>query len=494
MGLLTCPILHTSEHHGPRVWPSTAPPPHGEASSELHIRDQTHDFLPTMLLSARRHLRRLNRKRRPLLALLTVLFLLDVLFLLYDRPRTTRVTPQQYTGEKPSVFIASVHRNTGSILPAWNAAVLALVDYLGADRVYFSAVESGSQDDTKDKLVALKAELDGRGVANTIDLGMDVWQQLDEMWARPDPDGPRQEGWIWNEEDHVYDLRRITYLAKERNRVMKPLEDLARSGTTFDKVLWINDVLFNVSAFLLLLSQLREVRNVRSWPYSISQVEDFVTLLRTNDGHYAAACSMDFKRSMEYYDTFALRDDLGQKTATAFWPWFLSSSSRDSTKHSKPVQLESCWNGMVLFDAQPFYGSVPLRFRAVPDSLADLHLEGSECCLIHADNPLSAQKDGGIWLNPNVRVAYNATAYSVVQGRHGEPFPGPLTTLVGAWALRWMRWRSPLQQHLERASVMKKLKTWQAATPQGAPLREEPGVNCLINEKQIMWMNGWRHL
>lgn len=203
-----------------------------------------------MLLSARRQLRRLGRKRRPLLALLTVLFLLDALLLLHNRPRTIRVTPQQFTGDKPSVFIASVHRNTASILPAWNAAVLALIDYLGPSRVYFSAVESGSQDGTKDNLVALKQELDDRGVANTIDLGMDVYQQLDEMWARPDPDGPRQEGWIWNQEDLVYDLRRITYLAKERNRVMKPLEDLARSGSKFDKVLWINDVLFNVSNFL----------------------------------------------------------------------------------------------------------------------------------------------------------------------------------------------------------------------------------------------------
>lgn len=201
-----------------------------------------------MMLSARRQLRHLARKRRPLLALLTVLVLLDALLLLHNRPRTVRVTPQQYTGEKPSVFIASLHRNTGDILPAWSVAVLSLIDYLGADRVYFSAVESGSQDDTKDKLVALKIELDVRGVGNTIDLGLDVWQQLDEMWTRPDPGGPRQEGWIWNEEDRVYDLRRITYLAKERNRVMKPLEDMARSGTKFDKVLWINDVFFNVSA------------------------------------------------------------------------------------------------------------------------------------------------------------------------------------------------------------------------------------------------------
>ena len=56
-------------------------------------------------------------------------------------------------------------------------------------------------------------------------------------------------------------------------------------------------------------------------------------------------------------------------------------------------------------NAAPFYDQVnTLRFRGVPDTLAERHVEGSECCLIHADNRLS--KDLGIWINPNVRVGY----------------------------------------------------------------------------------------
>lgn len=202
-----------------------------------------------MIFLAPHQLRRLRQQRRPLLALLMAIFLLDALVLLHGRPRTKRVTAVDQQGkEKPSVFIVSVHRNTANVLPEWSAATLALVDYLGKDRVYFSALESGSQDGTKAELSALKTELDARGVPNTIDLGKDVYEQLDEMWARPDPDGPRQQGWIWNEEDNVYDLRRITYLAKERNKAMQPLEDLERMGTKFDKILWINDVVFNVSS------------------------------------------------------------------------------------------------------------------------------------------------------------------------------------------------------------------------------------------------------
>lgn len=199
-----------------------------------------------MILLAPHHRRRLRQQRRPLLALLVTLFLLDALLLLRARPRTTRTTQNQHGQEKPSVFIVSVHRNTANILPEWGAAALALVDYLGHDKVYFSALESGSQDGTKAELVNLKAELDARGVPNTIELGKDVYGQLEEMWTRPDPNGPRQEGWIWNQEDNVYDLRRITYLAKERNRAMQPLEELERMGKKFDKILWINDVVFNV--------------------------------------------------------------------------------------------------------------------------------------------------------------------------------------------------------------------------------------------------------
>lgn len=422
-----------------------------------------------MISPPQRVLRRLRGQRRPALAVLLLLFLLDALVLLHRRRPTSRAIPKPAGhDDNTTVFIASVHRNTAKILPAWTAAALALVDYLGPERVYFSALESGSQDDTKERLTALKEQLDARRVPNTISLGMTVWDQLDEMWARPDPAGPRQPGWIWNEEDGLYDLRRITYLARERNKALEPMRELERRGVSFDRLLWINDVVFSV--------------------------EDFVTLLRTRSGDYAAACAMDFKYSSTYYDTFALRDRQGHKTVSNYWPWFLSPSSRDAALRSEPMRVESCWNGMVVFDAAPFYGAQPLGFRAIPDSLADLHLEASECCLIHADNPLANKPDKGVWLNPNVRVGYSMSTYRAVQGIQGATFPGPVTTVVGAWANRWLRWRATLQQRLETATVLKRVRQWREATPHGEPLRSEPGISCLINEKQIMWMNGWRHL
>jgi hypothetical protein len=63
----------------------------------------------------------------------------------------------------------------------------------------------------------------------------------------------------------------------------------------------------------------------------------------------------------------------------------------------------------VAMPISPFISTPPLRFRGLPDSLAASHLEASECCLIHADNPLSTSKP--ILLNSLVKVGYNGSAY-----------------------------------------------------------------------------------
>ena len=69
-------------------------------------------------------------------------------------------------------------------------------------------------------------------------------------------------------------------------------------------------------------------------------------LLNTNEGEYAAACSLDFSKPPKYYDTFALRDADGLEHAMQTWPYFRSSKSRSAMKRSKPVPVSSCWNGM----------------------------------------------------------------------------------------------------------------------------------------------------
>ncbi|KAI1821739.1 polysaccharide export protein [Xylaria intraflava] len=420
-----------------------------------------------MLMSYRRFRR---NYLRPILLFLFFVFLIDAVRIVRRRPETYRTRPselRQRSGDgaptNTTIFIASVHRNTEAILrTAWSGAVLDLVDYFGPDNVYFSAVESGSQDESKAALIDLKVLLDMKGVANTVSLGLTVWEQLDEIETRPPPN-VRVPTWVWNVAESQWELRRIPYLARVRNQAMAPLKELESQGRIFDKILWLNDVVFDT--------------------------EDIVTLLNTRDDSYAAACSMDYKHFPMYYDTFALRDDMGLKTISQYWPWFQSPTSRAAAEENAPIRVTSCWNGVVVFDSAPFYADPPLEFRGIDDSLADLHLEGSECCLIHADNYLTADK--GVWLNPNVRVGYGVDTYRRIRRNR---FPSPFWTVLGTWVNRVQGGHVSLQTQLETRVVAKRLEQWEMATPEGDEQRHEPGAACLINEMQIMWENGWKHL
>ena len=208
------------------------------------------------------------------------------------------------------------------------------------------------------------------------------------------------------------------------------------------------------------------------------------TLLATRDGDYAAACSIDFAKPPHYYDTFALRDSDGHEAVTSTFPYFRSRASRSAMISGHPVPVQSCWNGIVAFDATPFYAPDRLQFRGVSDSLALHHVEASECCLIHVDSPLT--QSHGVWLNPNVRVGYNPEAYAVIQSISVWPSMGQ--SLVGIWSNRLRRWITSTKMKTVR--INGRLNSW----IKGGEDRSEPGTFCLINEMQVLVENGWAHV
>jgi len=120
----------------------------------------------------------------------------------------------------------------------WNSAVVNLIKALGPENVYVSIYESGSWDDSKGALRDLDTELAHLGVRKTIVL--DETTHLDEIQKEP-----AASGWIDTPRGKK-ELRRIPYLAKLRNLSIKPLEQLQSSGEHFDKVLFLNDVIFTV--------------------------------------------------------------------------------------------------------------------------------------------------------------------------------------------------------------------------------------------------------
>lgn len=138
----------------------------------------------------------------------------------------------------------------------------------------------------------------------------------------------------------------------------------------------------------------------------------------------------------------------------------------------------------VAMPIEPFVSTPPLRFRAISDSLALSHLEGSECCLIHADNPLS--KQDGVYLNPKVRVGYNPAAYEAV-----HPTGAWLSlqhVALALWENRLRRWFTT--PFFKKLVVRKRIAGWHDDHID----EQEPGDFCLINEMQVLVSNGWAHV
>lgn len=355
--------------------------------------------------------------------------------------------------------------------------MLDFISEYGADNVYVSILEGGSWDDTEGALRELDVELTNAGVERNVEL-QDLSHE-DMIKQGPSPGGA---GWIQTARGKK-EMRRIPYLAGLRNTVMEHLKEIGqreKNPRRFDRVLWLNDVVF--------------------------QTSDVLALLATHNSSYAAACSLDFSKPPNYYDTFALRDSSGVKPITDTWPYFLSLKSRRALMTNSPVPVQSCWNGMVAFDAEPFYANVvagtqsmqkstPLVFRGVDDSLASTHLEGSECCLVHADNYLSAKK--GVWLNPSVRVGYNGDAYAAVnpKGLHGPlDWPSPRDKIFGLWINRGARVVGRPRRFLESMVVHWRLSGWQSKKGTDGQKNREEGSQCLVNEMQVLAENGWAHV
>ena len=399
-----------------------------------------------------------------LLLIFTFLDLLLVRRHQYSHPLPTpsrAETSDFYKGTR--LFIASTHWNNEAVLRGrWNDAIVEIARYFGPKNIYVSVYESGSWDDTKGALRELEVSLAELGVERTIVLDKTTHQ--DEIDKGPQQAGG--DGWIETPRGRK-ELRRIPYLSNIRNKALQPLWDMASSSSSrdsgsgkqhaprkFDKILFLNDVYFSIPQLLELLS--------------------------TNEGRYAAACALDFSKAPAYYDTFALRDTSGEEPMMSTWPYFRSSKSRSALKRNEDVPVMSCWNGMVIMPAEPFYDQLqPLKFRGVSDQLAKQHLEGSECCLIHADNPYSPGR--GVWLNPRVRVGYNEAAYKAVKD---EDWLGSWNILWGSWKNRILRWTT--SSYFTRKTVEKRLGAFEKKNSG----RAESGWYCLINEMQVLVHNG----
>lgn len=210
-----------------------------------------------MLLSPFRRPRRLCRGWfRLVIILLATTLSVDFIFTIFINAPPTRLPPSATNippAYKERIFIASIHWNNEFIIRShWSNAVLELVKHFGADNIYISIMESGSWDDTKGALRDLDRQLEILGVERSIEMFETTHE--DEIARTP---GPFEEGWIWTSRSRN-ELRRIPYLAGIRNKVTEKLLLLAQrteghGNRTFDRILWLNDVIFTVFLPLLVL-------------------------------------------------------------------------------------------------------------------------------------------------------------------------------------------------------------------------------------------------
>jgi hypothetical protein len=160
------------------------------------------------------------------------------LHLILRRISETDIIYRERPRRQERIYIAGVNWNNEIILRSnWNHAVRDLALKLGPENVYISIYESGSYDNTKGALMELDAELDRLRVPRNITMSYVTHE--DEINAPPG------EGWIVTPQGRT-ELRRIPYLARVRNLSLEPLYELAEQGVTFDKILFLNDVVFTV--------------------------------------------------------------------------------------------------------------------------------------------------------------------------------------------------------------------------------------------------------
>lgn len=186
-------------------------------------------------------LRRYGPRRRLLQALLISVALWTVLevLVIYRRVSAAEAIKPHMPQKLERIYIASMHWNNEEILRShWNDAIVQLAKTWGTENVFVSVYESGSWDDTKGALRDLDVELDRLGVRRNITLSDTTHQ--DEISV-----SPSSEGWVDTPRGRK-ELRRIPYLARLRNLTLRPLEDLERQGIAFDKILFLNDVVFTV--------------------------------------------------------------------------------------------------------------------------------------------------------------------------------------------------------------------------------------------------------
>lgn len=283
-------------------------------------------------------------------------------------PLSLEETQAILSGKK--YFIAALLKDNGNIMANWTGELLKTIDSLGDANVFVSIVENGdSQDDTRRHLDILRTLLQKQSIRHSI--------IVEKVVQRDEKD-------------------RIELLSELRNKAIEPLYSITEWDPKMTRVLFLNDIWF------------------KSF--------DLVELLTTNSGEYDIACALDFY--VRFYDSWVTRDLTGTEIMPSF-PYFNDATAKEQQRHGKPVRVFSCWNGVAVLQAEPFFKKV--AFRTSTES----QMYHSECFWICHDFWQAGYNR--VLINPNVNVAYNQWFYYL----HNVIYPKIIHPLQAAlnWAV-----------------------------------------------------------
>ncbi|PVU89709.1 hypothetical protein BB561_005191 [Smittium simulii] len=229
--------------------------------------------------------------------------------------------------------------NNEAILPYIFAELFRVFEYLGPDNIFISLYENGSKDATRNVIRMFKNSLQTWNIEHLIST---------EKAHKP-------EKW-----------HRIEYLAKVRNKALKPLYEQEKRGIKYDKILFINDAIFCRNDILELIYQSDLQQSDITCPL------DFDMMKGENN-----------KNIIGFRDTWVARDLGGDSFNKNLNAMFAHKDTFELAKKKLPFQAQCCWNGAAVLNSEPFYGNDPVKFRR--SYLKYDECSASECSLMCND-------------------------------------------------------------------------------------------------------------
>ena len=326
----------------------------------------------------------LNNKRNFIIFILSLIIIIALeVFVFMNRIKfwvhryKKNITLPIATAKNTTFFIAATVHNMEKIIDDYFIEMKKLINYLGKENIIISIMENGdSTDKTREKLYEFMEYLNETEIVNRIIIDHEI-------------DDPRKnESDPYSLENNFLSNLRIKYYSELRNRCLDFIYEIPNLNFSNTKVIFFNDIIF--------------------------EYENIINLLSTNNEDYDAVCGLDFYDC--FYDSWVSIDLSGYSLRHDF-PFFVNKEGQDLVINHKPVRVMSCWNGVIVFTAEPLKDrKIKFRYELEENREIQYYINSdqqynyeSECTYFHIDlHSLGYTKK---FINPEVRVAYEYKYY-----------------------------------------------------------------------------------